>query len=139
MTDRCEPPPELRGVDGWHWVMVGDGPEEIAQWFAGIGGTICGWWMGGNSAPQSQEWIEDDHGEPMRYLYPVATPAEVEALQYEIHDLRHEGISWLFENTNLTDIQISKMTGHLELDTLKRYAKLRPSSIGERLWAQTTA
>jgi integrase len=57
----------------------------------------------------------------------------------KIHDLRHEGISWIFENTNLTDIHISKMTGHLELDTLKRYAKLRPSSIGERLWAQTTA
>jgi integrase len=56
-----------------------------------------------------------------------------------IHDLRHEGISWIFENTNLTDIHISKITGHLELDTLKRYAKLRPSSIGERLWAQTTA
>ena len=61
------------------------------------------------------------------------------SIDLKIHDLRHEGISWLFENTNLTDIQISKMTGHLELDTLKRYAKLRPSSIGERLWAQTTA
>ncbi|TXI88721.1 MAG: site-specific integrase [Burkholderiaceae bacterium] len=59
------------------------------------------------------------------------------SVDLKIHDLRHEGISWLFENTNLTDIQISKMTGHLELDTLKRYAKLRPSSIGERLWAQT--
>jgi integrase len=61
------------------------------------------------------------------------------SIDLKIHDLRHEGISWIFENTNLTDIHISKMTGHLELDTLKRYAKLRPSSIGERLWAQTTA
>jgi integrase len=56
----------------------------------------------------------------------------------KIHDLRHEGISWLFENTNLTDIEISKLTGHLELDTLKRYAKLRPKKIGAKLWSQTT-
>lgn len=53
----------------------------------------------------------------------------------KIHDMRHEGISWLFENTSLTDIEISKITGHLELDTLKRYAKLRPKKIGSKLWA----
>lgn len=56
----------------------------------------------------------------------------------KVHDLRHEGISWLFENTSLTDIEISKLTGHLELDTLKRYAKLRPKKIGAKLWSQTT-
>ena len=55
----------------------------------------------------------------------------------KIHDLRHEGISWMFEHTNLTDIEISKISGHLELDTLKRYAKLRPKKIGAKLWAQT--
>lgn len=59
-----------------------------------------------------------------------------ESTDLKIHDLRHEGISWLFENTNLTDIEISKLTGHLELDTLKRYAKLRPKSIGAKLWAK---
>lgn len=60
------------------------------------------------------------------------------SVDLKIHDLRHEGISWLFENTNLTDIEISKLTGHLELDTLKRYAKLRPKKIGAKLWAQTS-
>jgi hypothetical protein len=53
--------------------------------------------------------------------------------------MRHEGISWLFENTALTDIEISKITGHIELDTLKRYAKLRPKKIGAKLWAVTSA
>lgn len=50
-----------------------------------------------------------------------------------IHDLRHEGISWLFENTSLTDIEISTISGHMELDTLKRYAKLRPKNIGAKI------
>lgn len=51
-----------------------------------------------------------------------------------IHDLRHEGCSWFFENTTLSDIEISKITGHIELETLKRYAKLRPNKIGAKLW-----
>jgi hypothetical protein len=31
MSDRCEPPPELRGVDGWHWVTV-NANEHLARW-----------------------------------------------------------------------------------------------------------
>ena len=52
-----------------------------------------------------------------------------------VHDFRHEAISWLFENTMLTDIEIAKMTGHTEMDTLMRYAKLRPKKTGAKLWA----
>lgn len=50
------------------------------------------------------------------------------------HDLRHCSISWLFEHTNLTDIEISNHSGHIELDTLKRYANLRPQKAGAKLW-----
>lgn len=53
---------------------------------------------------------------------------------FRIHDLRHEAISWLFENTPLTDIEISNISGHIEMDTLKRYANLRPSKTGAKLW-----
>jgi integrase len=52
-----------------------------------------------------------------------------------LHDLRHEGCSWFFENSTLSDIEISKITGHIELDTLKRYANLRPHKVGAKLWA----
>lgn len=55
------------------------------------------------------------------------------------HDLRHEAISWFFENTNLTDIEISEISGHIELDTLKRYANLRPQKTGAKLWASVGA
>ncbi|MEZ2298679.1 site-specific integrase [Variovorax sp. RCC_210] len=51
------------------------------------------------------------------------------------HDFRHEGISDLFERTNLTDIEISKISGHLEMNTLQRYAKLRPKKTGAKLWS----
>lgn len=53
---------------------------------------------------------------------------------FVIHDFRHEGLSQLFENTNLTDIEISKISGHTELNTLSRYAKLRPAKTGQKLW-----
>lgn len=52
-----------------------------------------------------------------------------------VHDLRHEGCSWFFENTTLSDIEISKITGHIELDTLKKYSQLRPHKVGQKLWA----
>ncbi|HDR9192426.1 TPA: site-specific integrase [Burkholderia vietnamiensis] len=51
-----------------------------------------------------------------------------------IHDLRHEGCSWFFENTTLTDIEIANITGHIELSTLQKYAKLRPNKTGAKLW-----
>ena len=56
-----------------------------------------------------------------------------------VHDFRHEGISWLFENTSLTDIEIAKITGHTEMDTLMRYANLRPKATGAKLWAGLNA
>ena len=72
MTDaRCEPPLELRGKDGWHWVQWTQTPGyevECQQWFAEDGGF----------------WGSDDiHMEGWRYLSPVLTPAEVAALRAE--------------------------------------------------------
>ena len=62
----------------------------------------------------------------------VCKNAKVE--NFKIHDLRHCAVSWYFINTSLTDIEISKISGHLELSTLKRYATLRHSDIGAKLW-----
>lgn len=63
----------------------------------------------------------------------ICKNAKVE--DFKIHDLRHCAVSWYFVNTNLTDIEISKISGHIELSTLKRYATLRHSDIGTKLWA----
>lgn len=63
----------------------------------------------------------------------ICKNAKVE--NFKIHDLRHSAVSWYFINTSLTDIEISKISGHIELSTLKRYATLRHSDIGTKLWA----
>lgn len=50
-----------------------------------------------------------------------------------LHDFRHTAVGWFYMNTMLTDIEIMSITGHLDASTLKRYAKIRPSSIGHKI------
>lgn len=76
---RCEPPPELRGVDGWHWVAMYS--YERPLWWSGDHDTPA--WIvpgGGRVSPETAS----RHG--YRYIAPAATPAEVEALRAERHD-----------------------------------------------------
>ncbi len=50
------------------------------------------------------------------------------------HDLRHEATSRFYERTKLSDVQISKITGHKDPRMLKRYANLRASDLASELW-----
>jgi integrase len=50
------------------------------------------------------------------------------------HDLRHEAVSRLFERTNLSDIEIAKISGHSSTKMLMRYANLRGSDLAGRMW-----
>lgn len=54
-------------------------------------------------------------------------------LNLRFHDLRHEATSRLFERTSLSTMEIATMTGHSDLRTLKRYTRLRPQLIAEKL------
>jgi len=49
------------------------------------------------------------------------------------HDLRHEAISRLFENTDLRDHEIMAITGHLTPAMLARYTHLRSDRFAARL------
>jgi integrase len=49
------------------------------------------------------------------------------------HDLRHEAISRLFENTDLRDHEIMSISGHLSPEMLKRYSHLRSHRLAVRL------
>jgi hypothetical protein len=76
MIRRCEPRKELRGVDGWHW-LTGHNP---VLWIADR---------------QEWQWGEDDWVTPeaayrydYRYLAPVATRAEVDALRAQVERLK---------------------------------------------------
>lgn len=54
-----------------------------------------------------------------------------------LHDFRHTATTKLFEETNLTDLQIASITGHTDLRTLNRYMKKRPEEIGKKMWGLT--
>lgn len=75
MSDKCEPPPELRGVDGWHWLSVIGWPEAPYRWSGDLG-RWADVSMGYESAMAYREGY--------RYLAPVTLPAEVEALRAEL-------------------------------------------------------
>jgi len=55
-------------------------------------------------------------------------------VDFNFHDLRHEATSRLFEKTNLSDLQIAKITGHKDPRILMRYANLRGSDLADQLW-----
>lgn len=76
MSARCEPPEELRGVDGWHWLITPDGKEIIGRWHLNGDGETWLWAMPGGAAGAA--WAAR---KGFRYLAPVATPAEVAALR----------------------------------------------------------
>lgn len=50
------------------------------------------------------------------------------------HDLRHEGISRLYERTTLESTVIRKMVGHMSSRAHDRYLNLRASTVADRLW-----
>lgn len=62
----------------------------------------------------------------------VFDAAQCEGLHF--HDLRHEATSRLYERTSLSDVQISRITGHRSLQMLRRYSNLRGSDLASRLW-----
>jgi integrase len=63
----------------------------------------------------------------------IACRAGIPIGSLTLHDLRHEGTSRLFENTDLKDVEIMAITGHTSYETIKGYLKLRKGNIADRL------
>lgn len=62
----------------------------------------------------------------------VFSAAKCDGLHF--HDVRHEATSRIFERTSLSDIEISRITGHKNLNMLRRYSNLRASDLSLRMW-----
>jgi hypothetical protein len=81
MNARCEPPAELRNRNGWHWLKYGGDRNRFlpdpALWKRNYW-EVCG----------AKYSVTDACGFGWRYLAPVLTPAEVEALRTENARLR---------------------------------------------------
>jgi len=69
------------------------------------------------------------------YVRFKAITKNAETFDMRLHTLRHTAISWFFENTLLSDREISEISGHLDLNTLKQYAHLRAHSTGSKIWS----
>lgn len=79
MTEKCEPPEGLRGVDGWHWVQAPVGEPHLARWHAAERDDVEPLWTSthhvysGTPRYAVREWA-------WRYHSPVTPPAVVAAL-----------------------------------------------------------
>ena len=88
MTDekRCEPPPELRDRDGWHWVQYKQSPMCRAEWSA----TEREWFFPEDQTHSPVESLSTS----WRYLASVTPPATVAVLEAEVADLRKKQGAW---------------------------------------------
>lgn len=78
--------------------------------------------------PVSPEWISDGFLQACR----IAKVADL-----HFHDLRHHGISLLFER-GFTIEQVALVSGHRSWQQLRRYTNLRPEMLHERASRQDT-
>ena len=89
MSDRCEPPEHMRGVDGWHWVRWHEyppGDEFIAYWDTDNAG---GAW------DAETAWLNDAvSGRKYIYIAPVTRPNVVAALVEALEQIT-KGAAWV--------------------------------------------
>lgn len=91
-------------------------------------GQVFHWWDGDTS----EKALRDTTQALSRIWSAVFDAAKCPDFHY--HDFRHEATSRLYERTQLSDLQIAKITGHKTLSMLARYANLRGSDLANRLW-----
>jgi hypothetical protein len=85
-TPRCEPPEELRGRDGWHWLSRQGCEPELIRWHLANDGETWLWSVPGLGTA-GRAWMV---AQGFRYIAPVATPAEGAVLRAERDELRAE-------------------------------------------------
>jgi hypothetical protein len=76
-------------------------------------------------------------------VFPIQTPRAVAHAFADVtegvfndlrwHDLRHEAISRFFELTDMRDVEIQAVVGHLGSEMLLRYTHLRSAKLGAKL------
>lgn len=76
MTDRCEPPTGLRGVDGWHWIDIQDPEPVVIRWIYDCDDPDGGFWWHQRTDRSPSKMAEFGY----RYIAPVAPPDAVAAL-----------------------------------------------------------
>jgi integrase len=96
--------------------------------FKAEGGLLFPWWSGS----PGEEALRKTTSLLSRQFARVFDAAGCGDLRF--HDLRHEATSRLFERSKLSDIEISRITGHKDPRVLRRYSNLRGSDLAAKLW-----
>ena len=91
-------------------------------------GHLFPWWDG----DANSEVLKKTTGRLSRQFARIFDAAGCQDMRF--HDLRHEATSRLYERTDLSDLEIAKITGHKDPKMLMRYANLRGSNLAGRLW-----
>jgi integrase len=94
------------------------GEDGMANWRF-EGGRLFPFWNG----DRSQQALEKATARLSKLFGRVFQHAGCDGLR--VHDLRHEATCQLYLRTTLSDLRISKITGHRDLRQLRRYASLR--------------
>jgi integrase len=91
-------------------------------------GHLFPWWNG-NLEPTALRATTSKLSQQFARIFDASGCPEL-----RFHDLRHEATSRLFERTELSDIEISRITGHKDPRVLRRYSNLRGSDLAKKLW-----
>lgn len=102
--------------------------DENASVIRDRGGRIFPFWDG----DQSPEELRATSGRLSQQWKRIFSAAKCDGLHF--HDIRHEATSRLYERTRLTDVQISRITGHKSLQMLRRYSNLRGCDLAAEMW-----
>jgi integrase len=90
------------------------------------GGRVFPWWDG------KRESLAGTTFKLSRVWASIFERSGCEDLRY--HDLRHHAVCQFYERTTMSDLEISRITGHRSLRMLRRYANLRGSHLAGKLW-----
>lgn len=102
------------------------GDEGMEGFKIASGGLIFPWWDGKESS------LNATTSRVSRAFGSIFSLAGLN--DFRFHDLRHEATSRFFEKTNMSDVEISHITGHKRMEMLRRYANLRASQLAKKLW-----
>lgn len=102
--------------------------RELEVYLQGREGPVFPWWDGS----LNKKYLHDRTDFLSKLFVNIFKSAGCVDLKF--HDLRHEATSRIYERTKLTDLQISKITGHRNLQMLRRYSNLRGSDLSAQMW-----
>lgn len=85
------------------------------------------WWQGGDAKEKCRVGHMLSHRFAKRF-------EQAGCPDLRTHDLRHESISRLYERTTMTDMEISKVSGHKGFRMLQRYFNARGSVLASKMW-----